>query len=152
MKALFFILYAYLFIRGIILLFKKPKPGSSKMKANKKQRMFKLLFIVVIMLVNAILIILTDSFINILNIEHVMSLWIWLNGFGILLIELPWYGKYDISMEDFLKNKGETDSKDSSNKNNVVRAYNTSNIPLLGPDDPEEKSEEPPLIESKSGN
>ena len=42
MKALFFILYAYLFIRGIVLLFKKPKQGTSKMQAHKKQRMFKL--------------------------------------------------------------------------------------------------------------
>ena len=144
MKALFFILYAYLFIRGIVLLFKKPKQGTSKIQAHKKQRMFKLLFVLLIMVANAVLIILTDSFINILNIEHVLSFWIWLNGFGILLIELPWYGKYDISMGNLTKNQ---DKSKDSNENNTD---NKNNIPLLGPDDPEEKQEELPLKESKN--
>ena len=145
MKALFFILYAYLFIRGIVLLFKKPKQGTSKMQAHKKQRMFKLLFVLLIMVGNAVLIILTDSFINILNIEHVLSFWIWLNGFGILLIELPWYGKYDISMGDLIKNQDKSKNKSDTDKSDI----DTDKPDKPETPDNESKQEESPLKESK---
>ena len=105
MKALFFILYIYLFIRGANLLLKKIKPGVLNFKKQNFQRVAKLVLIIVIMLTNIFFIVLTDKFINIINIENIMTMWIWINGLGILLLELPWFGKYDVSLLDLTKNK-----------------------------------------------
>ena len=102
---MFFIIY--LLIRGSLIMSKMPLD-----KVKRKRKMIKVFLIVISITINILLFIFTNKYITILKPAYVIPYWIWLNGFTVILLELPWSIKFTPPKPPKKKKGDDSDSDD----------------------------------------